>query len=103
MTIDQAKAALPPYFRGILEQEVLDAAFSGTTSNTRKQFLEGQVDLLPAAQGRSPIRQPLSQPLRLLLGSVGGVLLRAPMTAVAGDIPARRATRVNPFLALGYE
>ena len=59
------------------EQEVLDAAFSGTTSYTREQFLKGQVDRLPAAQGRSPIRQQLSQPLWLLLGIVGGVLLIA--------------------------
>jgi hypothetical protein len=63
VTLEQAKAALQPYFHGILEQEVLESAFSGTSNYTREQFLKGQVDLLPAAQGRSPIRQQLSQPL----------------------------------------
>ena len=32
VTLEQAKAALQPYFHGILEQEVLDAFFSGTTT-----------------------------------------------------------------------
>src|SRR4029077_425636 len=77
VTIEQAKAMLQPYFHGILEQEILQPFFSSTSAYTREQFLKGQVDLLPAAQGRSPIRQQLSQPLWLLLGIVGGVLLIA--------------------------
>src|SRR5712692_1180932 len=77
VTIEQAKATLQPYFHSIVEQEVLQPFFSKTTTYTREQFLKGQVDLLPAAQGRSPIRQQLSQPLWLLLGIVGGVLLIA--------------------------
>src|SRR3954471_11503515 len=70
VTMEQANAALQPFFHGTLEQEVLEAAFSDTSAYTREQFLKGQVDLLPAAQGRSPIRQQLSQPLWLLLGIV---------------------------------
>src|SRR5437667_15746 len=86
VTIEQAKAALQPFFHGLLEQEVLMPAFSTTSSYTREQFLAGRMDVLPAAQGRSPIRQQLSTRPSLaptlkdqvgaVVGASGGVRLR---------------------------
>jgi hypothetical protein len=69
-----SEGALQPYFHGILEQECWTPR-SAAPRLHREEFLKGQVDLFEAAQGRSPIRQQLSQPLWLLLAIVGGVLL----------------------------
>jgi hypothetical protein len=77
VTMQQAKASLQPIMHAMLEQEVLEPAFSTASPFTRQEFLKCTIDALPGSQGRSYFRKQLNGPLWVLMAITGMVLLFA--------------------------
>ena len=92
VTIERAQAALQPWFKAMLVEDMGLPGFPTITPERRQRFLASRLELTPAPQGHSPLRRRLAQPLWVLFAATA-VLLGLACLNVAGLFLARGSAR----------
>jgi predicted permease len=99
----RAQAALQPWFKTWLRENMLRPGFPAITADRRRRYLASSLQLTSAPQGHSTLRRSLAQPLWVLLAATS-VLLGLACLNVAGLFLARGSARgreIGTRLALG--
>jgi predicted permease len=94
MGVEEAKAALQPWFRAMLEEETRRAGFPRVTAEQRSGFLASTLDVMPIPRGLSGVRGGLERPLWVLMAGTLLLLVLAALN-VAGLLLARGAARAR--------
>src|SRR4030095_9589728 len=103
VSAELAKTGLQPWFHSMLEADLNDAEFPRVTAEQRRNFLASTIDVKPAPEGRSDLRNRMKEPLWILMAGTLLLLLLA-CANVANLFLARGAARtaeVTTRLALG--
>jgi predicted permease len=103
VTLERAQAALQPWFKAMLVEDMRLPGFPTITPERRQRFLASRLELTSAPRGHSPLRRRLSQPLWVLFAATA-VLLGLACLNVAGLFLARGTARdreIKTRLALG--
>jgi predicted permease len=87
ITVAQANASINVAFQHLLESQT-----TGMSADKKKEFLNQSLPVTAGGQGASTLRQPFAEPLKILMATVGLILLIA-CANIANILLARSAAR----------
>src|SRR5256886_14675108 len=84
VSLQQAQTGLQPWFKSMLDEDMRRTNVSRASAEQRRRFLASTLELTPAAQGHSVLRQGLSRPLWVLFVATAGLLALACLDVCGG-------------------